>query len=296
MRMERRPRGFTLVELLVVIAIIGVLVALLLPAVQAAREAARRMQCQNNLKQIGLAAHNHHDTLGYLPGAGSDGPTKDCCNADNRLGWSWAFYLTPYMEQSAVFDTTNNSVVAMTYINNYFCPTRRAPGVYGSSAKNDYAGNGGSEKLANKLATTNDGTMVRQYALPKAGLPADMRPDNRRRLGDIVDGLSNTLLVAEKQVHPTTWGSAGGDNEAWNNPGWDEDIVRFGDKLPEPDMKHPDKSQGSHWSTRFGSSHPSGVQGVRADGSVHFIPYTIDATHWLRFCTIADGQTLPGDF
>ena len=81
-----------------------------------------------------------------------------------------------------MFDTTNNSVVAMTYINNYFCPTRRAPGVYGSSAKNDYAGNGGSEKLANKLATTNDGTMVRQYALPKAGLPADMRPDNRRRL------------------------------------------------------------------------------------------------------------------
>ncbi len=292
MRTHRKPEGFTLVELLVVIAIIGVLVALLLPAVQAAREAARRMQCQNNLKQIGLAAHNHNDTLGYLPGGGSDGPTKDCCNADNRLGWSWSYYLTPYMEQNAIFEQTSDSVVATSYVSNYFCPSRRAPGLYNGSGRSDYAGNGGST-IGNRGL---DGVMVRQYSAPKSGQPADLKPDVRRRLADIVDGTSNTLLAAEKQVHPTTWGKAGGDNEVWNNAGWDECVVRFGGELPQPDMKHPDATQATHWSRKFGSSHPSGVQGVRADGSVHFIPYTVDATHWLRFCTIADGHPLPGDF
>src|SRR5690606_35788952 len=119
--------GFTLVELLVVIAIIGVLVAMLLPAVQAAREAARRSQCKNNLKQIGLAMHNHHDARGYFPGAGSDGPSVDCCQADNRDGWSWAFHLTPYMEQSAIYELTDNNAVALSVIGTYYCPTRRRP-------------------------------------------------------------------------------------------------------------------------------------------------------------------------
>src|SRR6476620_3760752 len=93
-----RRAAFTLVELLVVIAIIGVLVALLLPAVQMAREAGRRSQCQNNLKQIGLAVHNHHDTYHYIPYAGSDGPTQTCCNATERAGWSWAYQITPFVE------------------------------------------------------------------------------------------------------------------------------------------------------------------------------------------------------
>ncbi len=290
MRVFPKKRGFTLVELLVVIAIIGILVALLLPAVQAAREAARRMQCKNNLKQIGLAMHNHHDTLGHFPYGGSDGPTKTCCNADNRDGWSWAFQLTPYMEQNAVYETTNDSVVAMTVIGGYFCPSRRAPGVYGTSAKNDYAGNGGST-MGN---AGQDGALVRQWA--KLTQPAGTRPDTRRRMADLSDGTSNTLLVAEKQVHPTTWGSAGGDNEPWNNAGWDECVVRFGNELPAPDILHPDKSKPTHWSRKFGSSHPGGVNTARADGSVAFVAYTVDATHWLRFCTINDGQPLPGAF
>ena len=291
MRVGPQKRGFTLVELLVVIAIIGILIALLLPAVQAAREAARRSHCTNNLKQIALAAMTHHDTYGYLPGAGSDGPTKTCCNADNRDGWSWAFHLTPYMEQSAVYETTSNSTVALTAVGTYFCPSRRAPGVYGSSAKNDYAGNGGS--TSGKAG--QDGAMMRQWKSLSPVKPAGTKPDARRRLADMLDGISNTLLVAEKQVHHTTWGTAGGDNEPWNNAGWDQCVVRFGNLLPEPDLKHPDSKQPTYWSTRFGSSHPGGLNAARVDGSVRLVSYSVAGPQWLRFCTIADGEVLDAD-
>jgi prepilin-type N-terminal cleavage/methylation domain-containing protein len=286
-----RKRGFTLVELLVVIAIIGILIALLLPAVQAAREAARRTQCTNNLKQIALGALTHYDSLGYFPGGGSDGPSKDCCNADNRDGWSWAYYLTPYMEQTAVYELTSDSLVAKTAISIYFCPTRRAPGIYGSSAKNDYAGNGGSRE--NRYG--KDGVMVRQWASLSPVKPAGAKPDTRRRLSDLLDGTSNTLLVAEKQVHHTVWGKAGGDNEAWNNAGWDVCVVRFGNTLPEPDVNHPDDSQSTHWSHKFGSSHPGGLNAARVDGSVRFVSYSVAPQQWLNFCTIADRQPLTID-
>ena len=285
--------GFTLVELLVVIAIIGVLVAMLLPAVQAAREAARRSQCKNNLKQIGLAMHNHHDARGYFPGGGSDGPSVDCCSADNRDGWSWAFYLTPYMEQSAIYELTDNNAVALSIISTYYCPTRRRPALYGSSAKIDYAGNGGSFKPGTHVRDNpgKDGVLLRQWAtLPNTSSP---RPNTRRTMADVKDGTSNTLLVAEKQVHDTTWGSAGGDNEPWNNPGWDEDVVRFGSEVPQPDHLHPDNTQPAHWSRRFGSSHSGGINVVRVDGSVGFVSYEVDPTAWLYFCTVADRKPLP---
>lgn len=132
-------RGFTLVELLVVIAIIGVLVALLLPAVQAAREAARRAQCANQVKQIGLAMQNHVSGRGVFPTGGNgngakienyvsggwDNPGNP--NGPNRQGLSWAYQILPYLEQGAVQGLTRQSDLQATVITLYFCPSRRQP-------------------------------------------------------------------------------------------------------------------------------------------------------------------------
>ena len=102
------------------------------------------------------------------------------------------------------------------------------------------------------------------------------------------------MLASEKQVHQTTWGIAGGDNEIWNNAGWDQDVVRFGYQTPQPDKMHPDRTQPTFWSDRFGGSHPGGVNTVRVDGSVGFVSYTVDAIMWQNFCTISDGIPLTG--
>ncbi len=297
MTVRRKSLGFTLVELLVVIAIIGVLVALLLPAVQSAREAARRTQCLNNLKQIGVACHNHHDAYQYLPGAGSDGPHIDCCGATERIGWTWPFHITPYMEQQAVYDEQDDNIIARTVIPSYYCPTRRAAKIYNNYAHCDYAGNGG-DVTGNR---GKHGAFIEQWrGQPKPADTIQNPADERRRLADIEDGTSNTLLVAEKQLHSTTWGTAGGDNEAWNNAGWsgDCDVIRFGRVTPEPDKLHPDSSNGgnNYWSMRFGSSHPGGLMAVRADGSVDVVSFDVDPQVWLWFCTIRDGETIPTKF
>jgi prepilin-type N-terminal cleavage/methylation domain-containing protein/prepilin-type processing-associated H-X9-DG protein len=288
---SRRP-AFTLIELLVVIAIIAILIGLLLPAVQKVREAAARIQCANNLKQIGLAFHNFHDANQMLPPGGSDGPDKNCCNASTRVGWTWLYYVTPYVEQGNVHDLTSDSAVAQNAIKIYYCPSRRQPTLYSNGGRSDYAGNGGRDMAGEG----REGVLVRQWSNPGPPKAVNAPVEQRRTLTDISDGTSNTVLVGDKQCHPTVLGSAGGDNEPWNNSGWDQDHVRFGEAVPQPDNLHPNSTQPTFWSVRFGSSHSGGFNAVFADGSVHFLPYSIDAANWMRLCLINDGEVIDASF
>jgi prepilin-type N-terminal cleavage/methylation domain-containing protein len=300
-------RGFTLVELLVVIAIIGVLVALLLPAVQAARESARRTQCGNNLRQIGLAFHLHHDTLHGLPKGGLDwnpatNTTRTMVNglpADYRTQqWGWGYQVLSFMEQENVWRLASDSEVFATRIPTYFCPSRRRPitkdpqGAWGFTApraQSDYGGCAGAEKLNPPAGDTipsegHDGMVVRVNLPPM-------------RFADVTDGLSNTVMLGEKRANTTFASSAVycDDTQGYVS-GWDNDCVRWGIFPPEPDYKSPNagcflfpgnKSPG----TQFGSSHFAGSQFCLGDGSIRFIGYTIEPAAFRALCTRNGGET-----
>ena len=196
----RSQRGFTLIELLVVIAIIGVLVSLLLPAVQAAREAARRSQCVNNMKQIGLALHNYHSTNDCFPPGMTTGHAR--CNPGDRPGWSgWSAHamLLPYLEQNAIYNSGNfewapdmcnstpgssdiNSTINNTTVNTFLCPS-------------DPNANRGNNRLNSYYASMGPDT--RDHDVNSSGAFSRNNPTGLR---DFIDGSSNTIAFYESKA------------------------------------------------------------------------------------------------
>jgi len=279
-----RHRGFTLVELLVVIAIIGVLVSLLLPAVQAAREAARRTQCQNQLKQMSLGFHNHHDVhLSFATGGQDYYSARTFTNGKPevvaRQGWGWLYQLLPYIEQQNLWDLPTDSQVQSSPVKTYYCPTRRQPSVVGTRAVNDYAGNAGLyTSTGYAWGDGYNGCIVR---------------NNRAPIGfqSITDGTANTILVGEKRLDRLAMGTAQCDDNEGYTSGWDWDVVRWGNTPPLPDRRGFDQCE-----VLFGALHPGGVNFGLADGSVRFISYTVDATTFQRLCARDDGNPVPSNY
>ncbi|HRX80681.1 MAG TPA: DUF1559 domain-containing protein [Pirellulaceae bacterium] len=269
----KKRNAFTLVELLVVIAIIGILVALLLPAVQAAREAARRMQCSNHTKQIGLGFQLYHDTFRQFPWAGRN--FVNCCNSTIRDYWNWPFYIYPYIEQQTLVDTSSDAVVYATPVSVYYCPSRRSPKLYNNVHRGDYAGNAGSSTTA----SVANGILVESNRI-------------KIRMSSVTDGTANTMLVGEKYLHLTHEGGAicCDDNEPFVNAGWETDIVRHGSLSPLRDM-----DTGTSAEQRFGSRHPAGFNVVMVDGSVQHITWEIDSTVFRNLAVRDDGNpvTIP---
>jgi prepilin-type N-terminal cleavage/methylation domain-containing protein/prepilin-type processing-associated H-X9-DG protein len=304
--LPRSRSGFTLVELLVVIAIIAILVLLLLPAVQAAREAARRVQCTNNLKQIGLAVNNHLSAFGYLP-SGGDVPwpvitnyiTAGQPNAAEHQGLSWAFQVLPYIEELNVHSITNQAQMDATIVPMYGCPSRREikPSNtqqgrvlmdYAAATPKGYRDNANGSRPPYSFNDVNsfwqeqgNGTWSVPHNRFYDGLIVRANYDYNTKQevgssppcddGDVSDGFSKTLLVSEKRLKPDRYEIGDWhDDRGWTD-GWDPDTLRSTGFLPQRDMIIPQDV-----GYQFGSAHTNGMNAVFGDGHCQVLTYDIN--------------------
>jgi len=323
----KRVRGFTLIELLVVIAIIAVLIALLLPAVQSAREAARRSQCVNNLKQFGLAMHNYHDTAGSFPigamGARSiAGAYPFGTTANNRR--TWAYMILPYLEQGAVFQAINfslpfnppngaaNNTVSTMLINGFFCPSEPNIGqiIQNNRRCANYMVNWGNSNWAQ----ANLGATYNPFNGPLGTVTfggAPFTEDKSFGISTITDGTSNTLLMSEVKIGvtmPTNKYEHRGDiyNDDYNcfmfhaytppNSKIFDSIANGYCRYPyltNPPCSNAAKAQESYHAAR--SYHSGGVNAAQCDGSVKFFKDSISPTIWRALSTTQGAEVVSSD-
>jgi prepilin-type N-terminal cleavage/methylation domain-containing protein/prepilin-type processing-associated H-X9-DG protein len=280
-----RP-AFTLIELLVVIAIIGVLIGLLLPAVQMVREAASRIQCSNNLKQMGLAFQMHHDTHRAFPTAGDgvDPPRAAGPAIGPDQTWGWAYQILPYLEQENLWRTADDDTVRATPVKIYFCPSRRAPTVFnvdaggsrGLRAQCDYAGNKGTN------VDGGDGLLIRRTARPLVNIRV------------ILDGTSNTMLLGERYLAPNWYDApAGPESDEYRGgfiSGWRGSnyapLLRSGQYEPVRDRPYAGVAD----FRRFGSAHIGSFNAVFADGNVRSIRYDVHPDVFRHVCVRNDRE------
>ena len=294
--------AFSVVELLVAIAIIGVLVALILPAIQHARETARRTQCMNNLKQIGLAFQTHEQAHGVVPHNGgwdgrqtirSDGgsdftPSTEDFSLGQAFHWgvgdpvrpprqqtgSWLYAILPFIEQQQVHADRSWTVPVATHI----CPTRRSAKAYEVVAQDQYGAYDGGGWTWGKTDYAGNAFLIPGTA----GSPAR----RCQSLSSITDGLSGTILAGEKAIDPqvqteTTW--------YWDEPfflGGSAGTARRGIALMRDAV-------GNDYKGNWGSAHPGGAQFVFGDGSVHIVSYDLPWKAFTALLTPAAGETAP---
>jgi len=297
--MRQRHRGFTLIELLVVIAIIAVLIALLLPAVQSAREAARRMQCVTNLKQLGIAMHNYHDTVGTFPiGAMGywyrNGTVANYPDGTPKLNHrrTWAFMILPYLEQASMANAINfslpmnytatlpkaNLTVTMTLVQGFICPSDPSGGKIESERRmGNYDVNWGNSTWFQGTDPTYDpwlGPFPPGATQPVRFAGAPFAQDKSFGIQNITDGTSNTLLMAEliigaDHVNPAT-GKTVNDHrgDIYND---DRNASMFMAYTP-PNSSFHDWMDGGYCSYPFGTNPPcdgSKTPGFNASRSFH---------------------------
>ncbi len=303
----RFSRGFTLVELLVVIAVIGILVSLLLPAVQAAREAARRAECTNNLKQLGIALHHYHDVHRVLPPAWVFTNVAPGARNDYPY-WGWSVMIMPFLEQQTVANQLQpgrnqlvNAIatpalisVLRTPVKVFHCPSDNAPTlntrrlmIGQPTATSNYVGANSACACLNCNAISNRDNfvgLVDRSQDVRAGLFVE---NVGVRFADILDGSSNVIAVGERR-----WEY----KDATNTRGFSEAALIFGVRSPSTDAHRSDQTAIGSVRLNFAAAEPAGSPGVRedrsrrgfssrhpsgamflfADGSVHFVPETIE--------------------
>ena len=298
-----KRRGFTLIELLVVIAIIAILIALLLPAVQQAREAARRTQCRNHLKQVGLALHNYHDTHRVFP-PGWMGVENGVASVEGISGLGWAAMILPEIDQAPLYNTLNLNIAVADYPTNapaltttlsvYRCPSDPSPefwnieeeGSPGTVLKRlpsaNYVGSFGTRELEECEDTalvppgtncTSDGVLAHNSSIG---------------LRDITDGSSNTFLVGERKTdeqkdpkwHSTWVGVVAEGEEAFAR------ILGVADHNPNSPLNHLDD---------YSSHHEGGVHFLFGDGRVRFVSENINGDVFKGLATRAGNEVL-GEF
>ncbi|MEP3480899.1 MAG: DUF1559 domain-containing protein [Fuerstiella sp.] len=292
-RPRNRARGFTLIELLVVIAIIAILVSLLLPAVQQAREAARRTQCKNNLKQIGLALHNYHDIYNTFPiGAQNAATPASAALGNNEEMWGWSASILPQIEQknlaeqlgisdnrlSDVLADANLRTLLQSPLAAFVCPSD--PGselmdggqLNGGTGRN-MTGNGGAPTAfrvakSNYIGNCGYNDVNRQNDNGKRGV---FQVGDNYKIRDITDGTSNTIAVGERTTFCASGAWCGNRNpNGGGAQGADYTLGRTSIPINLKDNRN-------HWCTEgFDSAHTGGAQFLLCDGSVHFLSENID--------------------